>query len=88
MVVVLGVDSLPALSHMSGPTDKDCQPRRVGCTYTWNEWSRVILLPFLRRGTAADIPLGYEGLRRGKLCAKNLSKRVLLGMKGHRCAME
>lgn len=81
MMAFLGVDSLPALSHMIRPTDKGkpVSPRWVQVYRELVEWA--ILFATLKKDFGTDTLIVCDGLLRSKVFAKDLFQRLLHGMK-------
>lgn len=81
MMVFLGVDSLPALSHMIRPTDKGkpVSPSWVQVYRELVEWA--ILFAILKKDFGTDTLIVCDGLLRSKVFAKDLFQRLLQGMK-------
>lgn len=81
MMAFLGVDSLPALSHMIRPTDKGkpVSPSWVQVYRELVEWA--ILFEILGKDYGTDTLIICDGLLRSKVFAKDLFQRLLQGMK-------
>ncbi len=81
MMAFLGVDSLPALSHMIRPTDKGkpVSPSWVQVYRELVEWA--ILFEILGKDYGTDTLIICDGLLRSKVFAKELFQRLLQGMK-------
>lgn len=81
MMAFLGVDSLPALSHMIRPTDKGkpVSPSWVQVYRELVEWA--ILFAILKKDFGTDTQIVCDGLLRSKVFAKDLFQRLLQGMK-------
>ena len=81
MMAFLGVNSLPALSHMIRPTDKGkpVSPSWVQVYRELVEWA--ILFAILRKDFGTDTLIVCDGLLRSKVFAKELFQRLLQGMK-------
>lgn len=81
MMTFLGVDSLPALSHMIQPTDKGkpVSPSWVQVYRELVEWA--ILFAILKKDFGTDTLIVCDGLLRSKVFAKDLFQRLLQGMK-------
>lgn len=81
MIAFLGVDSLPALSHMIRPTDKGkpVSPSWVQVYRELIEWA--ILFKILGKDYGTDTLIICDGLLRSKVFAKDLFQRLLRGMK-------
>ena len=81
MKAYLGVDSLPALSHMIRPTDKGkpVSPSWVQVYRELVEWA--ILFAILKKDFGTDTLIVCDGLLRSKVFAKDLFQRLLQGMK-------
>jgi len=81
MMAFLGVDSLPALSHMIRPTDKGkpVSPSWVQVYRELVEWA--ILFAILKKDFGTDTLIVCDGLLRSKVFAKELFQRLLQGMK-------
>lgn len=82
MMAFLGVNSLPALSHMIRPTDKGkpISPSWVHVYRELVEWA--ILFAILKKDFGTDTLIVCDGLLRSKVFAKDLFQRLLHGMKG------
>lgn len=80
MMAFLGVDSLPALSHMIRPTDrgKPVSPSWVQVYRELVEWA--ILFAILKKDFGTDTLIVSDGLLRSKVFAKDLFQRLLTGM--------
>lgn len=81
MMAFLGVDSLPALSHMIRPTDKGkpVSPSWVQVYRELVEWA--ILFAILKKDFGTDTLIICDGLLRSKVFANDLFQRLLQGMK-------
>lgn len=81
MMIFLGVDSLPTLSHMIRPTDKGkpVSPSWVQVYRELVEWA--ILFAILKKDFGTDTLIVYDGLLRSKVFAKDLFQRLLQGMR-------
>ena len=81
MMAFLGVDSLPALSHMIRPTDKGkpVSPSWVQVYRELVEWA--ILFSILKKDFGTDTLIVCDGLLRSKVFAKDLFPNLLKGMK-------
>lgn len=81
MMAFLGVDSLPALSHMIRPTEKGkpVSPSWVQVYRELVEWA--ILFAILKKDFGTDTLIICDGLLRSKVFAKDLFQRLLKGMK-------
>ncbi|TXF11862.1 hypothetical protein [Pelomicrobium methylotrophicum] len=81
MMAFLGVDTLPALSHMIRPTDKGepVSPSWVQVYRELVEWA--ILFAILKKDFGTDTLIVCDGLLRSKVFAKDLFLRLLQGMK-------
>lgn len=81
MMAFLGVDTLPALSHMIRPTDKGrpVSPSWVQVYRELVEWA--ILFALLKKDFGTDTLIICDGLLRTKVFAKDLFTRLLQGMK-------
>ena len=81
MMAFLGVNSLPALSHMIRPTDKGkpVSPSWVQVYRELIEWA--ILFAILKKDFGTDTLIICDGLLRSKVFAKDLFQRLLQGMK-------
>lgn len=81
MMAYLGVDGLPALSHMIRPTDegKPVSPSWVQVYRELVEWA--ILFAILKKDFGTDTLIVCDGLLRSKVFAKDLFQRLLQGMK-------
>lgn len=81
MMAFLGVDTLPALSHMIRPTDKGkpVSPSWVQVYRELVEWA--ILFAILKKDFGTDTLIVSDGLLRSKVFAKDLFQRLLHGMK-------
>ncbi|MFN3919548.1 MAG: hypothetical protein ACK4JF_04585 [Methylohalobius sp.] len=81
MMAFLGVESLPALSHMIRPTDtgKPVSPSWVQVYRELVEWA--ILFAILKKDFGTDTLIVCDGLLRSKVFAKDLFQRLLQGMK-------
>jgi hypothetical protein len=81
MMAFLGVDSLPALSHMIRPTEKG-KPVSSSWVQVYRElieWA--ILFAILKKDFGTDTLIVCDGLLRSKVFAKDLFQRLLQGMK-------
>ncbi|HFD87471.1 MAG TPA: hypothetical protein ENJ35_07340 [Gammaproteobacteria bacterium] len=80
MMAFLGVDTLPALSHMIRPTDKGkpVSPSWVQVYRELVEWA--ILFAILKKDFGTDTLIICDGLLRSKVFAKDLFQRLLQGM--------
>ena len=81
MMAFLGVDSLPALSHMIRPTDKG-KPVSSSWVQVYRElveWA--ILFAILKKDFGTDTLIVCDGLLRSKAFAKDLFPKLLNGMK-------
>ena len=80
MMVALGVDSLPKLSHMIRPTDagKPVSPSWVQVYRELVEWA--ILYSILKKDFGTDTLIVCDGLLRSKIFAQDLFQRLLQGM--------
>lgn len=80
MMTFLGVDSLPALSHMIRPSQqgKPISPSWVQVYRELVEWA--ILFSILRKDYGTDTLIVCDGLLRSKVFAKDLFTRLLSGM--------
>jgi hypothetical protein len=81
MMAFLGVDSLPALSHMIRPTDKG-KPVSSSWIQVYRElveWA--ILYSILKKDFGTDTLIVCDGLLRSKVFAKDLFQRLLQGIK-------
>jgi hypothetical protein len=77
----LGVNSLPEISHMIRPTDKD-KPVSPRCEQVYRElveWA--ILFAILKKDYGTDTLSISDGLLRSKVFAKDLFQRLLQGIK-------
>jgi hypothetical protein len=81
MMAFLGVNSLPALSHMIRPTEKGkpVSPSWVQVYRELVEWA--ILFAVLKKDFGTDTLIVCDGLLRSKVFAKDLFQRLLHGMK-------
>lgn len=81
MFTFLGVDSLPALSHMIRPTDKGkpVSPSWVQVYRELVEWA--VLFAILKKDFGTDTLIVCDGLLRSKVFAKDLFQRLLQGMR-------
>lgn len=81
MMVYLGVETLPALSHMIRPSDKGkpVSPSWVQVYRELVEWA--ILFAILKKDFGTDTLIVCDGLLRSKVFAKDLFQRLLQGMK-------
>lgn len=81
MMAFLGVNTLPALSHMIRPTDKDkpVSPSWVQVYRELVEWA--ILFAILKKDFGTDTLIVCDGLLRTKVFAKDLFQRLCRGMK-------
>ena len=81
MMAFLGVDSLPALSHMIRPTEKGrpISPSWVQVYRELVEWA--ILFKILGKDYGTDTLIICDGLLRSKVFSKNLFPKLLEGMK-------
>ncbi len=80
MMRFLGVDSLPALSHMIRPPGKGQRPsaRWVGAYRDLMEWA--ILFALLKQDFGTDTLIVYDGLLRSLVFAGDLFPRLLQGI--------
>lgn len=80
MMIFLGVDSLPALSHMIRPADqgRPISPSWVQVYRELVEWA--ILFSILKKDFGTDTLIVCDGLLRSKVFAKDLFQRLLQGM--------
>jgi len=80
MMAFLGVNTLPALSHMIRPTDKGkpVSPSWVQVYREMVEWA--ILFAILKKDFGTDTLIVCDGLLRSKVFAKDLFQRLLKGM--------
>ncbi len=80
MMVFLGVDNLPALSHMIRPTDrgKPVSPSWVQVYRELVEWA--ILFSILNKDFGTDTLIVSDGLLRSKVFASDLFQRLLQGI--------
>jgi hypothetical protein len=80
MMAFLGVDSLPALSHMIRPGDKrkPISPSWVQVYRELIEWA--ILFAILKKDFGTDTLIICDGLLRSKVFAKDSFSRLLQGM--------
>ena len=87
MMTFLGVESLPALSHMIRPTEKGSpvSPSWVQVYRELVEWA--ILFAILKKDFGTDTLIVCDGLLRSKVFAKDLFHRLLQGMK-HRIQLQ
>lgn len=81
MMAALGVESLPALSHMIHPTEKGkpVSPSWVQVYREIVEWA--ILFSILKKDFGTDTLIVCDGLLRSKVFAKDLFHRLLQRMK-------
>ncbi|HXH11907.1 MAG TPA: hypothetical protein VNP04_19360 [Alphaproteobacteria bacterium] len=81
MMAFLGVNSLPALSHMIHPTEagKPVSPSWVQVYRELVEWA--ILFAILNKDFGTDTLIVCDGLLRTKVFAKDLFQQLLQGMK-------
>jgi hypothetical protein len=81
MMAFLGVNSLPALSHMIRPTEegKPVSPSWVHVYRELVEWA--ILFTILKKDFGTDTLIVCDGLLRSKVFAKDLFQHLLQGMK-------
>jgi hypothetical protein len=81
MIDYLGVETLPALSHMIRPSDKGkpVSPSWVQVYRELVEWA--ILFAILKKDFGTDTLIVCDGLLRSKVFAKDLFQRLLQGMK-------
>ena len=81
MMDYLGVETLPALSHMIRPSDKGkpVSPSWVQVYRELVEWA--ILFAILKKDFGTDTLIVCDGLLRSKVFAKDLFQRLLQGMK-------
>ena len=81
MMAFLGVNSLPALSHMIRPTvqGKPVSPSWVQVYRELVEWA--ILFAMLKKDFGTDTLIICDGLLRSKVFAKDLFQQLLQGMK-------
>jgi hypothetical protein len=81
MMIFLGVDNLPALSHMIRSTDKGepVSPSWVQVYRELVEWA--VLFSILKKDFGTDTLIVCDGLLRSKVFAKDLFQRLLQGMK-------
>ncbi len=81
MMAFLGVDSLPALSHMIRPTDegRPVSPSWVQVYRELVEWAT--LFSILKKDFGTDTLIVCDGLLRSKVFAKDLFQRLLQAMK-------
>ncbi len=81
MMTFLGVNTLPALSHMIRPTDngKPVSPSWVQVYRELVEWA--ILFAILKKDFGTDTLIVCDGLLRSKVFAKDLFQRLLQGIK-------
>jgi hypothetical protein len=81
MMAFLGVNSLPALSHMIRPTEegKPVSPSWVHVYRELVEWA--ILFAILKKDFGTDTLIVCDGLLRSKVFAKDLFQRLLQGMR-------
>lgn len=80
MMSFLGVESLPALSHMIRPNDngKPVSPSWVQVYRELVEWA--ILFAILKKDFGTDTLIVCDGLLRSKVFAKDLFQRLLQGI--------
>ena len=80
MMAFLGVDTLPALSHMIRPTkgDKPVSPSWVQVYRELVEWA--VLFSLLKKDFGTDTLIICDGLLRSKVFAGDLFQRLLKGM--------
>lgn len=80
MMAFLGVDSLPALSHMIRPTDQGypVSPSWVQVYRELVEWA--ILFALLKKDFGTDTVIVCDGLLRSKVFANDLFQQLLQGM--------
>ncbi|MGE0370576.1 MAG: hypothetical protein AB7Q01_01670 [Gammaproteobacteria bacterium] len=81
MMQFLGVETLPALSHMIRPADtgKPVSPSWVQVYRELVEWA--ILFAILKKDFGTDTLIVCDGLLRSKVFAKDLFQRLLQGMR-------
>jgi len=81
MMAFLGIDSLPALSHMIRPTAKGnpVSPSWVQVYRELVEWA--ILFAILKKDFGTDTLIVCDGLLRSKVFARDLFQQLLQGMK-------
>lgn len=81
MMTFLGAETLPSLSHMIRPTDKDkpVSPSWVQVYRELVEWA--ILFAILKKDFGTDTLIVCDGLLRSKVFAKDTFQRLLQGMK-------
>ena len=81
MMQFLGVDTLPALSHMIRPTDtgKPVSPSWVQVYRELVEWA--IVFAILKKDFGTDTLIVCDGLLRSKVFAQDLFRRLLEGMR-------
>lgn len=81
MMAFLGVNSIPALSHMIRPTDKGkpVSPSWVQVYRELVEWA--ILFSILNKDFGTDTLIVSDGLLRSKVFASDLFQRLLQGIK-------
>nr|VFJ48327.1 MAG: hypothetical protein BECKFM1743C_GA0114222_100588 [Candidatus Kentron sp. FM]VFJ52356.1 MAG: hypothetical protein BECKFM1743A_GA0114220_101018 [Candidatus Kentron sp. FM]VFK09601.1 MAG: hypothetical protein BECKFM1743B_GA0114221_101098 [Candidatus Kentron sp. FM] len=81
MMAFLGVDTLPALSHMIRPTDKGkpISPSWVQVYRELVEWA--VLFAILKKDFGTDTLIVCDGLLRSKVFARDLFQRLLQGIK-------
>lgn len=81
MMTALGVNNLPALSHMIRPTEqgKPVSPSWVQVYRELVEWA--VLFVLLKKDFGTDTIIVCDGLLRSKVFAKDLFQRLLQGMK-------
>ncbi len=81
LMVSLGVNSLPAISHMIRPTDKGkpVSPSWVQVYRELVEWA--ILFSILNKDYGTDTLIVCDGLLRSKIFARDLFQRLLQNMK-------
>jgi hypothetical protein len=80
MMAFLGVRELPALSHMIRPSDsgRPVSPSWVQVYREIVEWA--VLFAILKKDYGTDTLIVCDGLLRSKVFAKDLFRRLLLGM--------
>jgi hypothetical protein len=81
MMASLGVNSLPALSHMIRPTEegKPVSPSWVQVYRELVEWA--VLFTILKKDFGTDTLIVCDGLLRSKVFAKDLFQQLLRGIK-------
>ncbi|MGA1843361.1 MAG: hypothetical protein ACMUIS_02225 [bacterium] len=81
MMIFLGINSLPEISHMIRPTEegKPISPSWVQVYRELVEWA--ILFAILKKDFGTDTLIVCDGLLRSKVFAKDLFQRLLRGMK-------